>query len=375
MRRVRSRMRSASSRPCASGVRPAGRQRRQPLLRHGGGRGRRQELLGGDPAKGDDGDLVALGVGVVEQGEHGPLDELHPLAGGHRSGSVDDEDDQRAARPDAFLAMQIARGDARPAVGVEPGEGRGAKRGVDRDGGGLLVADGADVSAPIRLGEIASADGGARPGPFRRDVDARSRQTGDGQRDRLGAGRRVLRPRRRSLSATTWGRHSVCETAVRTAGAAGGAAAPARRRSGRPRPSRGRDPAMRRGPGPPCGRRDPRAGSRCRVRSRASRCSSGSSRRSSRPAAGPGRRRSARAASTARRSSARRIRPDRARSRGGGGRPRCARPGRAGSSTVTIRPKRSSNCGRRSPSSGFIVPISRKRAGWTTLTCPRAAPC
>ena len=48
---------------------------------------------------------------------------------------------------------------------------------------------------------------------------------------------------------------------------------------------------------------------------------------------------------------------------------------RAGSrsvSTATLSPKRSSNCGRNSPSSGFIVPIRMKAAGWLTETPSRS---
>ncbi|CPB02821.1 Uncharacterised protein [Mycobacterium tuberculosis] len=48
--------------------------------------------------------------------------------------------------------------------------------------------------------------------------------------------------------------------------------------------------------------------------------------------------------------------------------------------TSTVSPNRSSSCGRSSPSSGFIVPISTKRASWewempsrSTCTRPMAA--
>ncbi len=40
--------------------------------------------------------------------------------------------------------------------------------------------------------------------------------------------------------------------------------------------------------------------------------------------------------------------------------------------TSTVSPKRSSNCGRSSPSSGFMVPTRRKRAAWRTETPSRS---
>ena len=42
------------------------------------------------------------------------------------------------------------------------------------------------------------------------------------------------------------------------------------------------------------------------------------------------------------------------------------------SRTSTARPKRSSSCGRNSPSSGLPLPISTKRAGWRTLRPSRS---
>ena len=49
----------------------------------------------------------------------------------------------------------------------------------------------------------------------------------------------------------------------------------------------------------------------------------------------------------------------------GGARPRPAPPGRHRRGISTASPKRSSSWGRRSPSSGFMEPMSRKRLGWT----------
>ena len=46
--------------------------------------------------------------------------------------------------------------------------------------------------------------------------------------------------------------------------------------------------------------------------------------------------------------------------------------GSRGATASTVRPNRSSSCGRSSPSSGFIVPTSRNRAAWRTDTPSRS---
>ena len=64
--------------------------------------------------------------------------------------------------------------------------------------------------------------------------------------------------------------------------------------------------------------------------------------------------------------------PGRRRRPSGGGSPRRAAPGRAGRRSRTVSPKRSSSCGRSSPSSGFMVPISTIREAWLTETPSRS---
>ena len=71
-------------------------------------------------------------------------------------------------------------------------------------------------------------------------------------------------------------------------------------------------------------------------------------------------------------STSRRRRAGRARTRRAGARPRCASRGPSGVFTSTERPKRSSSCGRSSPSSGLPLPIRTKRAGWRTLRPSRS---
>ena len=87
---------------------------------------------------------------------------------------------------------------------------------------------------------------------------------------------------------------------------------------------------------------------------------------------GPGRGHVRRPARRYRRRSGPRTRRGRPRRRAGGGPPRPVRPGLGWPSPRTVSPKRSSSCGRSSPSSGFIVPTSRKREACRTETPSRS---
>ena len=81
----------------------------EPPGRHVHGARRRQRELGTAAAEGDEPDLVAPLVGVEQEGEHGRLDGLHPLARGHRARGVDTEQHEVGLLALQHGAAQVGR--------------------------------------------------------------------------------------------------------------------------------------------------------------------------------------------------------------------------------------------------------------------------
>src|SRR5215204_798159 len=71
-------------------------------------RRRGQEYPGSFATEGDQSDLIAALVGVVQQGEYGTLDSGHAFAGRHRAASIDEKEDQVPLPPLPDVLTQIA---------------------------------------------------------------------------------------------------------------------------------------------------------------------------------------------------------------------------------------------------------------------------
>ena len=415
----------ARSRPAASGVRPpvgsVGQPARRPASTRPGGRERhaRRPVA----AEGDQADLVAPLVGVEQQRQHGALHRRHPRA---RSPSsrwrrTTKSDQVALAALERGLAQVLRRRPDRAPAAAAARTAGAARRAWH--GGGQVQRRGRGRRAgatPRPRSETRRARAPAgRPAP----MPGTSVAVRNGRRTACRPPRRAQRraaapsrsssslpppgPRSRALSRTSVavGATAVRAAAVggRRAGSSSGPSCPAASVEGLRRASR------RRRPGASKGLRRRRCGRASRAATRTS-----SSVTTSRPRPGgvrdggaggdevgaqavdveggadrgdlaqrvvgeddarqagagvgdPGGQRRPRRPATRRRS-----RRGRRRRRTGGAPPRRARPGRGGAATSTVSPNRSSSWGRSSPSSGFIVPTSRKRAACRTETPSRS---